>query len=110
LYITHRNPIKNNKYYYFPRATPEKSATIEEKTMDVTVVDEIEVPIKMWDDHIEILEAKLSFLIRSYDDSNSDLLYQYEKKVATLKREINDAMGQRQMLRGRSKLVLLGNR
>jgi hypothetical protein len=38
------------------------------------------------------------------------LLYQYEKKVATLKREINDAMEQRQMLRGRSKLVLLDNR
>jgi predicted RNase H-like nuclease (RuvC/YqgF family) len=65
----------------------------------------------MWDDHIERLEAKLSFLVRSYDDdSNSDLLYQYEKKVATLKREINDAMEQRQMLRRRGKLVLLGNR
>ncbi|MFL6524148.1 MAG: hypothetical protein ACJ71B_11805 [Nitrososphaera sp.] len=102
------NPIKNNNYYYLPRATPEKSATTEEKTSDVTVVDEIDVAIKMWDDHIERLEAKLSFLVRSYDDdSNSDLLYQYEKKVATLKREINDAMEQRQILRGRGKLVLL---
>ena len=65
----------------------------------------------MWDDHIERLEAKLSFLIRSYDnDPNSVLLYQYEKKVATVKREINDATEQRQMLRGRGKLVLLGNR
>jgi predicted RNase H-like nuclease (RuvC/YqgF family) len=80
------------------------------KTGDVTVVDEIEVAIKIWDDHIERLEAKLSFLIRSYDDPNSDLLYQYEKKVATLKREINDAREQRQMLRGRGKLVLLSDR
>jgi uncharacterized small protein (DUF1192 family) len=106
------NSIKNNNYYYLPSATPEKSAaaTTEEKMSDLTVVDEIKVPIKMWDDHIERLEAKLSFLIRSYDDPNSDLLYQYEKKVATLKREINDAMEQRQMLRGRDKIVLLGNR
>jgi hypothetical protein len=29
------------------------------------------------------------------------LLYQYEKKVATLKREINDAIEQRHMIRGR---------
>jgi uncharacterized small protein (DUF1192 family) len=106
------NSIKNNNYYYLPSATPEKSAaaTTEEKMSDLTVVDEIKVPIKMWNDHIERLEAKLSFLIRSYDDPNSDLLYQYEKKVATLKREINDAIEQRQMLRGRGKLALLGNR
>jgi hypothetical protein len=101
------NPVKNNNYYYLPRTTTEKSATTEEKTDDVTVVDEIEVAIKMWDDHIEILEAKLSFLIRSYNDPNSDLLYQYEKKVATLKREINDAMEQREMLRGRGKLSII---
>jgi hypothetical protein len=104
------NPVKNNNHYNLTRTTAEKLATTEEKTNDVTVVDEIEVAIKMWDDHIEILEAKLSFLIRSYDDPNSDLLYQYEKKVATLKREINDAMQQRQMLIGRGKLVLLDNR
>ena len=103
------NPIKNNNYYYLPRATPEKSAATEEKMSDLTVVDEIEVPIKMWDDHIERLEAKLSFLIRSNHDANLDLLYQYEKKVATLKREINDAMEQRQKIIGRSKLVLLDN-
>jgi hypothetical protein len=76
---------------------------------DVTSVDEIEAAIKTWDDHIGRREAKLTFLIRSYDDPNPDLLYQNEKKVATLKREINDAMEQRQMLRARSKLVLLGN-
>ena len=104
------NPIKNNNYYYLTRATPEKSAATEEKMSGLTVIDEIEVPIKMWDDHIERLEAKLSFLIRSYDDPNSDLSYQYEKKVATLKREINDAIEQRQILRDRGKLSLLGNR
>jgi uncharacterized small protein (DUF1192 family) len=104
------NPVKNNNYYYLPRTTTEKSATREEKTGNVTVVDEIEVTIKIWDDHIERLEAKLSFLIRSHDDHNSDLLYQYEKKVDALKREINDAIEQRQMLIGRGKLVLLGNR
>ncbi|HEX2170609.1 MAG TPA: hypothetical protein VHF65_09955 [Nitrososphaera sp.] len=94
------NSIKNDNYHYFPRTTTEKLATTEDKTGDVTVVDEIGLAIKMWDDHIERLEAKLSFLIRSYDDQNSDLLYSYEKKVATLKREINDAMEQRQILIG----------
>ncbi len=95
------NSIKSNNYYYLPRTTTESSATTEEKTDDVTVVDEINVAVKMWDDHIERLEAKLSFLIGSYDDPNLDLLYQYEKKVATLKREINDAIEQRHMLIGR---------
>ena len=93
------NSIKSNNYYYIPRTTTEKSAaTTEEKTDDLVVVDEIEVAVKMWDDHIERLEAKLSFLIRSYDDPNLDLLYQHEKKVATLKREINDAIEQRYLL------------
>ena len=95
------NSIKNDNYYYRSRTTTEKSATTEEKPDDLTVVDEIEVEVKMWDDHIERLEAKLSFLIRSYDDPNVGLLYQYEKKVATLKREINDAIEQRRMIRGR---------
>lgn len=95
------NSIKSDNYYYHPRTTTEKSSTTEEKPDDLTVVDEIEVEVKMWDDHIERLEAKLSFLIRSYDDPNLDLLYQYEKKVATLKREINDAIEQRHMIRGR---------
>lgn len=95
------NSIKSDNYYYRPRATTEKSATKEEKLDELTVVDEIEGAVKMWDDHIERLEAKLSFLIRSYDDPNLDLLYQYEKKVATLKREINDAIEQRYMIRGR---------
>ena len=104
------NPVKNNNHYNLTRTTAKKLATTEDKTGDVTILDGIEVAIKMWDDHIEILEAKLSFLIRSYDDPNSDLLYLYEKKVATLKREINDAMEQRQRLIGRGKLVLLDNR
>jgi hypothetical protein len=104
------NSVKNNDYYYLPKTTTEKSATTtEEKTSGVIVADGIAVAVKMWDDHIERLEAKLSFLIRSNHDANLDLLYQHEKKVATLKREINDAMEQRQMLIGRSKLVLLGN-
>ena len=47
------------------------------------------------DRHIESLEAKLSFLIRSYDDPSTDLLYQYDKKIATVKQEINDAMEHR---------------
>ena len=93
--------IKSDNYYYRPRTTTEKSTTTEEKLDELTVVDEIEVAVKMWDDHIERLEAKLSFLIRSYEDPNLDLLYQYEKKVATLKREINDAIEQRHMIRGR---------
>ena len=93
--------IKSDNYYHRPMATTEKSATKEEKLDELTVVDEIEGAVKMWDDHIERLEAKLSFLIRSYDDPNLDLLYQYEKKVATLKREINDAIEQRHMIRGR---------
>jgi hypothetical protein len=64
----------------------------EQKTRqgDVTVVG-----MKALDRHIERLEAKLSFLIRSYDASRTDLLYQYDKKIATVKQEINDAMEQR---------------
>ena len=95
------NSIKSDNYYYRARTTTEKSATTEEKQDDLTVVDEIEVEVKMWDDHIERLEAKLSFLIRSYDDPNLDSLYQYEKKIATLKRKINDAIEQRHRIRGR---------
>jgi hypothetical protein len=95
------NSIKSDNYYYRPRTATEKSTTTEEKLDELTVVDEIEVAVKMWDDHIERLEAKLSFLIRSYEDPNLDLLYQYEKKVTTLKREINDAIEQRHMIKGR---------
>jgi hypothetical protein len=61
----------------------------------VTVVIKIDVAMRSLDDHIERLEAKLSFLIRSYDAPHTDLLYQYDKKIATVKQEINDAMEQR---------------
>jgi hypothetical protein len=40
---------------------------------DVTVVVQIEVGIKALDRHIEKLEAKLSFLIRSYDNDNDNM-------------------------------------
>ena len=53
------------------------------------------VGMKSLDTHIERLEAKLSFLIRSYDASHTDLLYQYEKKIATVQQEIDDAIEQR---------------
>jgi hypothetical protein len=64
----------------------------------VTVVVEIEeVGIKALDAHIERLEAKLSFLIRSYDDDpGTDLSDQYKKKIATIKQEIDDAIEHRQ--------------
>ena len=62
-----------------------------------TVV-KIELAIKAMDYHIERLETKLSFLIRSSDDPYTDLLYQYEKKIATVKQEIDDATEQRRSL------------
>jgi hypothetical protein len=66
----------------------------------VTVVVEIEeVGIKALDAHIERLKAKLSFLIRSYDDDDdprTDLSIQYKKKIATIKQEIDDAIEHRQ--------------
>ena len=64
----------------------------------MTEVTEIEeVGIKVLDLHIERLEAKLSFLIRSYNNNDlpTDLFYQYEKKIATVKQESYDAMEQR---------------
>lgn len=101
---------KNDNYLNLPRTTTEKSAITEEKMGNVALVDETEVAVEIWNNHIERLEAKLSFLITSYDDSNSDLLYQYEKKVATIKREINDAIEQREALIDRGELLLLRNR
>lgn len=61
-------------------------------------VVKIEFAIKVLDHHIERLETKLSFLIRSYDDPRTDLLYQYEKKITTVKQEIDDATEQRRTL------------
>jgi predicted RNase H-like nuclease (RuvC/YqgF family) len=63
--------------------------------------DVVAVRINVLDDHIERLEAKLSFLTRSYDeDPRTDLLYQYEKKISTIKQEIDDAMEQRRRRSG----------
>lgn len=67
------------------------------ETNDAAVV-KIELAIKAMDYHIERLETKLSFLIRSSDDPYTDLLYQYEKKIATVKQEIDDATEQRRSL------------
>ena len=96
------NYVKNNNYYNLPETIEQSIRTTKNKKSNVTVVDEIDVAIKIWDDHIKKLEAKLSFLVRMYDDYNSDFLYQQDKKVATLKREINDAMEQRQTLMRRA--------
>ncbi len=58
-----------------------------------------EAKIKALDHHIEILRAKLSFLIKSYDYSCTDLsLYQYEIKINTVKQEIREAIEQRPKL------------
>jgi uncharacterized FlaG/YvyC family protein len=51
--------------------------------------------LKALDRHIETLEAKLSFLIRLCDDPSTDLSYQYDKKISTVKQEINEAMERR---------------
>lgn len=104
------NPGKNNNYYYFQSTTSERSLTTEEKSHNITDIDQIDIAIEVWNDHIGRLEAKLTFLIGVCDDNNPDILYQHEKKIATLKREISDAMEQRQMLIGRDKLVLLSKR
>jgi hypothetical protein len=71
----------------------EKDQQQQQKTRqgDMTVVR-----MKALDHHMERLEAKLSFLIRSYNDSRTDsLLYQYEKKIAIVKQEINEVMERR---------------
>lgn len=71
----------------------EKDQQQQQKTRqgDMTVVR-----MKALDHHTERLEAKLSFLIRSYNDSRTDsLLYQYEKKIAIVKQEINEVMERR---------------
>jgi hypothetical protein len=49
------------------------------------------VKMKALDRHIETLEAKLSFLIRSCDVPCPDLLYQYGKRLSTVKQEIDEA-------------------
>ena len=51
------------------------------------------------DHHIEILEAILSFLIRLPDPHKDLLLPQRDKKIATVKQEIDFAVKQRQKLK-----------
>jgi predicted RNase H-like nuclease (RuvC/YqgF family) len=64
----------------------------------VNAID-IELAIKGLDHHIERLEAKMSFLIRSYDyHPLTDLSDQYEKKLATIKEEIDDTVEHRREL------------
>jgi hypothetical protein len=87
-----KNSSSNNNYYYIPRTTAEKTIN-NRRQGDVTVV--IEIGIKALDRHIERLEAKLSFLIRLYDDPRTDLSDEYKKKIATVKQEIDDAIEQR---------------
>ena len=70
----------------------------------MTVV-KIEATIKALDDHVERLEAKLSFLIKSYDPRR-DLSYQYEKKIDTVKHEIEHAMEERQRLYSLGQMVM----
>jgi hypothetical protein len=83
---------------------PSTDLMLEEKTSssnlrregDVTIV-KIEIAISALDNNIEKLEAKLSFIITSYDP-HRDLSYQYEKKIATVKQEIESAMEERRRL------------
>ena len=84
-------PLKTATTATFP-LRQEKNHQQQQKTRqgDMTAVG-----MKALDHHIERLEAKLSFLIRSYDDSPTDLLYQYKKKIAIVKQEINEVMEQR---------------
>jgi hypothetical protein len=70
----------------------------------VTVV-KTEAAIKALDLNIEKLEAKLSFLIESYEPRR-DLSYQYQKKIDTVKHEIEHAMEERQRLYSMSQLVM----
>jgi hypothetical protein len=58
---------------------------------DITVVE-----MKALDRHIETLEAKLSFLVKLCDDPRTDLSYHYDKKIAAVKQEINEAIERRQ--------------
>jgi hypothetical protein len=69
---------------------------------------EIEVTIKAWDHHLERLEAKLSFMTKSYDPP-TDALYHYGKKIAIVKQEINDAMEQRRTLNRLSQMSVISH-
>jgi uncharacterized small protein (DUF1192 family) len=98
----HRTFLKRKSSYRFTiiNHSTQNNQRLQEKAKqgsDVTVVIETEVRIKALDRHIERLEAKLSFLIASYDDYHPriNLSDQYKKKIATVKQEIDDAIQRR---------------
>ena len=90
-----------NKYSHITYIMPLETAaattiTFPGRQQKTRQSDVAAVGMKALDTHIERLEAKLSFLIRSYDASRTDLLlYQYDKKIATVQQEIDDAIEQR---------------
>ena len=79
----------------FPLRQQKNQERQKRRQGDITVIG-----MKALDHHIERLEGKLSFLIRSYHDSRTDLLYQYEKKIAIVKQEINEVMERRRCQTG----------
>jgi hypothetical protein len=90
-HITHMMPSKTATTDITFRGRQQKNQQQQKARQGAVTV----VGMNALDHHIERLEAKLSFLIRSYDAPHTDLLYQYDKKIATVKQEINDAMEQR---------------
>ncbi len=54
--------------------------------------------IAVLDHHIEVLEAILSYLIRSQDQYKDLSLGEYEEKIATVKKEIEFAVRRRNKL------------
>ncbi len=66
-----------------------------------------EAELKVLDNHIEILKAKLSFLMRSYDGISTNLLHQHEEKIDIVKKEILDAMEQRWALNRRRQIGII---
>ncbi len=73
----------------------------------MTIV-EIELAIKALDNHIERLEAKLSYLIRSYDGSHTNLsLNRHEKQIVAAKQEIDDVMDERRKLNRLKKMDIV---
>ena len=81
--------------YTMPLETAATTVTFPGRQQKTKQSDVAAVGMKALDTHVERLEAKLSFLIRSYDASHTDLLYPYEKKIATVQQEIDDAIEQR---------------
>jgi hypothetical protein len=99
----HRTFLKRKSSYRFTMInhSTQNNQRLQQKPKkqgsDLTVVIEIEVIIKALDRHIETLQAKLAFLIASYDDYDRRINFsdQYKKKIATVKQEIDDAIQRR---------------